>query len=107
MISLYRIFISSRIRHTRWPRDWSSRRVLFRSALEFMVRSVMVIGVLMSMVVVVGGPQRFEVDLVSDRQQSRLRAAAAEQGQIGRESRRGRRVASEGGKTRDYTELVM
>src|SRR5690625_2490155 len=24
-------FLSSRRRHTRWPRDWSSRRVLFRS----------------------------------------------------------------------------
>src|SRR6266508_2855426 len=30
-------FFSSRRRHTRWPRDWSSRRVLFRSALQRLV----------------------------------------------------------------------
>src|SRR5690625_5530036 len=42
---------------------------------------IVLVIVLVVVVVGVGGPQRFEVDLVSDSQQSRLRAAAAEQGQ--------------------------
>src|SRR5207253_4815044 len=36
-----RFFFSSRRRHTRWPRDWSFRRVLFRS-LEQVVQGVAV-----------------------------------------------------------------
>src|SRR5215510_3163214 len=31
VVRLYFFFFSSRRRHTRWPRDWSSERVLFRS----------------------------------------------------------------------------
>src|SRR5437870_9067551 len=30
-VSITSFFFSSRRRHTRWPRDWSSDRVLFRS----------------------------------------------------------------------------